>query len=182
MCYSLLFLVLCVTFSVTSSLVCVILCYLLPSVWNSQWTPLENHTHKRRDNRESHTQERSSLRITHTWQEITENNTHKTRDSRESHTQGLVCVILCYFLPCVCNSQWTPLLCVWFSVIPSLVCVILCYLLSCMCYSLLFLVDHKESHAQGKRSQRIARTREEITENHTHKRGVHWEFHTQGKK
>jgi hypothetical protein len=82
-----------------------------------------NLTHKASDHRESHAQEKRSQRITHTWQEITENHTHK---------RALVCVILCYFLPCVRNSQWAPLLCVWFSVIAFLVCVILYYLLPCV--------------------------------------------------
>ena len=41
-----------------------------------------------RDNRESHTQEKISQRITHTRQAITENLTQKASDHRESHAQG----------------------------------------------------------------------------------------------
>jgi Flp pilus assembly protein TadB len=178
-------LALCVLFSVTSSLFCVILCYLLPCVWNSllsfvlcvlfsvisclvceirRQVITENRRHKRRDNRESHTQERSSLRISHTRQEITENNTRSLALCvKFSVNSSLVCVILCYLLSCVCYSLLSLALCVKFSVNSSLVCVILCY-------------------AQGKWSQSISRTREAITENLTQKVSDHRESHTQGKR
>jgi hypothetical protein len=158
-------LALCVLFSVTSSLFCVILCYLLPCVWNSLlsfvlcvlW----------RDNRESHTQERRSLKMSHTRQERTENNTYKTRDNRESHTQERRSQkithtrqaitgnlthkarnILSELLSCVCDSLLSLVLCVLFSVISCLVCEILNELLSCVCDS---TKDNREFHTHGKR-------------------------------
>jgi hypothetical protein len=242
----------------------VLFCYFLPCVWNSQWTPLEiteNNTHKTKDNRESHTQERSSLRISHTrqeitenlthktknsvcdsllslflcvlfsvsscllceilsellscvcdsllsllmcvwfsshtqersWlrishtrQEITENNTHKRIDNRESHTQERsslrISLILCFLLPSVWNSQWTPLLCVWFSVISSLVCVILCYFLPCAWNSQWSPLLCVWFSVISSWSQRISHKRQAITENLTHKANDHRESHAQEKR
>jgi hypothetical protein len=100
---------------------------------------------------------------------------HRTWGEYASH-----CI---YLLPCVWDSLWSLTFCVRFSVIASLVHEILCDHLPCAWYSLWSLAsDHRESHAQGKQSYSISRTRQTITENLTHKASYHRKSHTEGKR
>jgi hypothetical protein len=105
----------------------------------------ENRTHKRRDNRESQTQEKRTQRISHTGkrseriahtkEEIGENLTQERRDHRESHTQEKRSQRIRHTRE-EFTENFTQKARYKFSVTSSLVCVILCYLFSCVCDSL----------------------------------------------